>query len=147
MEQTDFRAANQFVRLGYNDLINDNSSFRSMNFTTDEQRSTLLVPAIRQVREQNAFQGEPVADGVSRFEGQLPAAEFGRRGSPILWLTFPMWTHQREGEDPLCHGERISDEEYNVIKAETVKTFVDELHVDSWGERETLSRKLWFWWD
>lgn len=137
----------QFVKLGYGDIIRD-SSFRSMNFTTDELSSRLLIPAIREVKEHNAFHGEAVADGLSRFEGRVMCAEFGRRGSPILWLQVPMWTHQREDSRLTREqGERIPDSEYEELKAEAVKTFVGELLADSWGEHEILSRKLWFWWD
>jgi hypothetical protein len=141
------RLAIEFVRLGYGDIILD-SPFRSMNFTTDELPSRLVVPAIREVKEHNAFEGEAVADGLSRFAGRLSYAEFGRRGSPILWLQFPMWTHQREESQlTMKEGVRISESEYEDFKSEAIKTFIDGTHADSWGEHEILSRKLWFWWD
>lgn len=137
----------QFVRLGYGDIVLD-SPFRSMNFTTDELPSVLLLPAIREVREHNAFEGEAVADGLSKFAGRLMCTEFGRRGSPILWVQFPMWSHQRERcRLTIKDGEKIPDSEYEAVKAEAIKTFVDECFADSWGEHEILSRKLWFWWD
>jgi hypothetical protein len=137
----------EFVRLGYSDIIDDDSLFRSMNFTTDCLETKYLIPAIRLVKTFNSFDGAAVAEGLARFSGRVSCAEFGRSDSPILWLHFPAWTHQRENVDSEKSGERISDAEFESLKEEARRIFVNELNADGFGVHETLNRKVWIWWD
>ena len=137
----------RFVTLGYSDIVSGETGFRAMNFTTDCMETKYIIPAIRAIDSHNAFVGDKVADALARFAGRVSCVEFGRKGSPILWLHFPMWTHQREGESPVSRGTQISESDFEADFAEAKKVFVDELGAESFGEHETLDRKIWFWWD
>lgn len=136
-----------FVSLGYSDVIHDDSFLRSLNFTTDCIDTKYLIPAIRVIDSYNAFSGPAVAEGLGRFRGRVACAEFGRMGSPILWLDFSYWTHQREDYTSDERGERITDAEFDALYLEAKRIFVDELHADDHGVDETFERKVYFWWD
>ncbi|MES1146756.1 MAG: hypothetical protein ABUL52_00010, partial [Solimonas sp.] len=55
--------------------------------------------------------GKKVAEALTEFRGQVSAIEFGREGSPVLYIDLPYWTHQREEVNPDGKGVRIGDKD------------------------------------
>src|SRR4030095_6301724 len=100
------RDAIAFVKLGYGDSFV--LGFRSLYFRTD-RLTTIEAQAVMRIIEYNGFDGNKVADAIEQFKGKFAAYEFGREGSPVLYVSLPYWTHQREGAPRGNMGERIDD--------------------------------------
>lgn len=139
------RDAKSFVMLGYGDFFN--RSFRSLNFTTEELNTEDTQVVVRLVKSYNAFSGEDVAKALHQFKGRISSYEFGREGSPVLYVNIPYWTHQRENANSRSTGTRIDDAEFIRLKDELQKVFVDQLHADEFNVDQIRSRTIRIWWD
>ena len=98
---------------------------------------------IRIVKSYNDFDGEKVAAALGRFRGKVSAVEFGRSGSPLLYIELPHWTHQREETIPAGMGTRISEELNQQLVEELRQTFVVELNARDFSENK---RRVRIWW-
>ena len=96
------------------------------------------------MKEYNEFNGERVAAAVEKLRGRVSSVEFGREGSPVLYIELPYWTHQREETLPSGMGTRITDAQTEELVAEIRKAFVGELKAD---EFSVNSRRVRIWWD
>ena len=140
--EVDQQAAEAFVRLGFG--LNEGQRFQSAAFLTPFLRTTQAAPLIRLVKEYNEFNGERVAEAVEKFRGRVMGLEFGREGSPVLYIDLPYWTHQREGADTIGQGTRISDAENDRLVEELRQVFVDDLKANEFG---VDGRRVRAWWD
>lgn len=140
--EVDPRAAEAFVRLGFG--LNEGQRFQSTAFLTSFLRTTQAAPLIRLVKEYNEFNGERVAAAVEKLRGRNSGVEFGREGSPVLYIELPHWTHQREEADPGVQGTRITDAENDKLVEELRQVFVGELKADEFG---VDGRRVRVWWD
>ena len=140
--EVDQQAAEAFVRLGFG--LNEGQRFQSTSFLTPFLRTTQAAPLIRLVKEYNEFDGERVASAVEKLRGRISGLEFGREGSPVLYVELPYWTHQREGVETLVKGIRIPDAENDRLVEELRQVFVDELKADEFG---VDGRRVRVWWD
>ena len=99
---------------------------------------------IRLVKEYNEFNGERVAAAVEKLRDRISGVEFGREGSPVIYIDLPYWTHQREGADTSVQGTRITDAENDRLVEELRQVFVGELKADEFG---VDGRRVRVWWD
>lgn len=92
----------------------------------------------------NAFNGPKVADALLRLRGKVSSIEFGREGSPVIYIELPYWTHQIEETSISGQGTRISESESAALASEIKRLFVTELKAD---EFSVESRRVRIWWD
>jgi hypothetical protein len=101
------------------------------------------VPLIKLVRQYNSFEGERVAAAVQQLRGRVSGVEFGRDGSPVLFIELPYWTHQREETLTEGMGTKIPDSENEQLVSELRRTFVTELKASEFSVR---GRRVRVWW-
>lgn len=140
--EVDLHVAETFVRIGYR--LDLNQRFQSTEFLTPRLRTAQAVPLIRLVKAYNDFDGERVASTVEQLRGRVSGIEFGREGSPVLYIELPYWTHQREEVVSVGPGTKISDAETDEFVAELRKLFVDGLKADEFSVNR---RRVRVWWD
>jgi hypothetical protein len=138
------RDAIAFVKLGYGDSFG--LGFRSLYFRTD-RLTTIEAQAVMRIIEYNGFDGNKVADAIEQFKGKFAAYEFGREGSPVLYVSLPYWTHQREGAPRGNMGERIDDTENDTLVAKLRDALVERLGADEFDVVKMDSPKVRIWWD
>jgi len=124
----------------------DNGGFQSTEFLTPPLSTKQASQLVLVVPEYGRFKGALVAEGIRRFTGRVMSIQFGREGSPVLYVQLPYWTHQREG--PITHqmGTRIPDEEHKRLVEELRKVFVDELSAEEFGPDTIDKRRIRIWW-
>lgn len=137
--EVDASTAETFVRIGFG----LQSGFQSTEFLTPRLRTAQAAPLIRLIKQYNNFEGERVALAVERLRGKVSGIEFGRQGSPVLFIELPYWTHQREETMREGMGVKISDAENEKFVAELRQTFVSELKADEFSVR---GRRVRVWW-
>ena len=88
--------AQQFVRLGFGDHLDEDAAFYSADFLTQELSTTEVQAAMGVLPTINTFVPSAVSGGLDRFRGQVRGWKFGRCGTPVLHVFLPYWTHQVE---------------------------------------------------
>ncbi|MFP8780478.1 hypothetical protein [Hydrogenophaga sp. RWCD_12] len=140
--EVDLQVAESFVRIGFG--LKKDQRFQSYEFLTPRLRTAQAVPLIRLIKQYNGFNGERVAAAVEKLRGRISGLEFGREGSPVLYIELPHWSHQREEADTSVQGTRITDAENDRLVEELRQVFVDELKADEFGAD---GRRVRVWWD
>lgn len=140
--EVDMATAETFVRLAYD--LDRKSSFQSTLFLTPSLRTAQAERLVRMVGDYNNFNGPKVADALLRFRGKVSGVEFGREGSPVIYIELPYWTHQREETSWSGQGTRISDSESAALASEIRRLFVGELKADEFSVQK---RRVRIWWD
>lgn len=135
----------EFVKLGYGDLFD--RPFRSLSFRTEELTTPEAQAVIGLVPGYNSFVGRDVSKAIGRFMGRVASWQFGREGSPVLFVNLSYWTHAREGASKDKKGARIGEKEHKALVAELKKLFVDELRADEFSEDGVDTHKIRVWWD
>lgn len=133
----------QLVKYGYGDM--HSLTTRSLDFRTEEfENYETCAAALKLVSGYNNFDGPKVAKYLAEFWSQLMGVQFGREGSPVLYLKVPYWTHQAHGAQGTS-GTRVPDEERQFVVQNLLRLGklleADEAHVD---ERTGAVR---LWWD
>jgi len=120
--------AQQFIRFGFGEHVDENAPFYSNQFLTQELTTTEVQAVLTIVQRYNAFYGVTVAGAVGRFRGRVRGWKFGRADAPMLVVTLPYWTHQVE-EIPQGApvGKPISDEDNQALVEELRQLFMNEL--------------------
>lgn len=144
--EVDIALAEQFVKLGFGPNVLGQRGFYSTQFLTPRLSTTQAAQLVRVVTEYGNFKGKSVAEGIKRFAGRVSAVEFGREGSPVLYIHLPYWTHQREGPLGKGAGVRIGDAEHEKLVAELRQVFVGELGAQEFGPDRPNSRTIRVWW-
>jgi hypothetical protein len=144
--EVDMSLAEQFVRIGFGPQILGQRGFQSTQFLTPPLNTTQAAQLVLVVPEYGRFKGPLVAQGIKRFSGRVSSVQFGREGSPVLYIDLPYWTHQREGPLPREKGTRISEEENAQLVEELRKVFVDGLAAEEFGPDPINKRKIRIWW-
>ncbi len=140
--------AQQFVRLGFGDTIDPSSSFRSLEFLTEELTTLEVQQVVPVVKQFNAFDGNTVASALGRFRGRVMGWKFGRAGSPLLIVQIAPWTHQIEDTPPDApSGRRHTDKEIQHLLAELRDLFLNELHADKFEMNDDVGYEYGAWWD
>ena len=140
--EVDQQVAETFVKIAFG--LNKDQHFQSTAFLTPLLRTSQAAPLIRLVKRYNDFDGEHVAAAVEKLRGQVSGVEFGRDGSPVLYIELPYWTHQREEAVPAGMGSKISDADNDRLVAELRRVFVGELKADEFSVNR---RRVRVWWD
>jgi hypothetical protein len=144
--EVDMTLAEQFVRIGFGPQILGQRGFQSTQFLSPPLSTTQAAQLVLVVPEYGSFKGASVADGIKRFSGRVLSVQFGREGSPVLYIDLPYWTHQREGPFPRENGTRISEAENTRLVEELRKVFVDELAAEEFGPDPINKRRIRIWW-
>jgi hypothetical protein len=144
--EVDMDLAEQFVRIGFGPQVLGQRGFQSTEFLTPPLSTQQASQLVLVVPEYGPFKGASVAEGIKRFSGRVMSIQFGREGSPVLYLQLPYWTHQREG--PITHkmGTRIPEKEHNRLVEELRKVFVEDLGAEEFGPDSIDKRKIRIWW-
>ena len=137
--EVDSKLAETFVRIGYG----LEKGFQSTGFLTPRLRTIQAVPLIKLVKQYNEFEGEKVAAAVQQLRGKVSGIEFGRDGSPVLFIELPYWTHQREETLTEGVGTKIEDKENDQFVAQLKHVFVTELKASEFSVR---GRRIRVWW-
>ena len=140
--EVDPQTAETFVRIGFG--LNRSQRFQSTEFLTPRLRTRQAVPLIRLVKRYNEFNGESVATAIDKLHGQVSGVEFGREGSPVLYIELPYWTHQREEAAPNGLGTKIPEMENDALVAQLRRVFVGELKAE---EFSVSRRRVRIWWN
>jgi len=137
--EVDLKLAETFVRIGYG----LEKGFQSTDFLTPRLRTVQAIPLIKMVKQYNEFEGERVAGAVQDLRGKVSGVEFGRDGSPVLFIELPYWTHQREETMTEGMGVKIDDKDTEQFVAHLRKVFVNELKASEFSVR---GRRVRVWW-
>lgn len=140
--EVDIQVAERFVQIGFG--LNNGQRFQSTEFLTPRLRTSQAAPLIRLVKQYNNFEGERVAAAIERLRGRVSGVEFGREGSPVVYIELPFWTHQREETRPGAAQSRISDAETEKMVSELKAIFVNDLKADEFVVKRNRVR---IWWD
>ena len=140
--EVDMDAARTFIRIGFG--LDQSARFESDLMLTPEMRTVQVQALIRMVKSYNSFEGERVADALTAFRGQVSGIQFGREGSPVLYISLPYWTHQREEVDLTGPHERIAEAATQALVERMRKVFVDQLEADEFSVEQHRVR---VWWD
>ena len=143
-KDTRLQNAIEFVRLGFGDDFG--LGFRSLYFRT-EALTTDEAQAIMRLINYDDFDGVKVAEAIDQFRGKIVAYEFGREGSPVLYVKLPYWTHQCEGSPKGKAGTRIEDDENCLLVARLEDTLVSKLAASEFGPVIADKRMIRVWWD
>ncbi len=145
--EVDIDLAEQFVKLGFGPQILGKRGFQSTEFLTpmlSTRQAAQLVQLVPQYGKD--FKGAEVAKGIQRFAGRVSYVQFGREGSPVLYIELPYWTHQREGPTTRGVGLRISDQENQELVQELRNVFVNELQAEEFSADPINKRRIRIWW-
>jgi hypothetical protein len=144
--EVDMNLAQQFVKIGFGPQILGQRGFQSTQFLTPFLNTRQAAQLVQLVQEYKTFKGADVAKGILRFSGRVSGVEFGREGSPVLYVDLPYWTHQREGPVAKGAGSRISEEDNQHLVDELKKVFVDELLAEEFSVDSINKRTVRIWW-
>jgi hypothetical protein len=142
-ENTRLRNAVEFVKLGFGDDFG--FDFRSLYFRTEEL-TTDEAQAVVKLINYDEFDGVKVAEAIGQFRGKIASYEFGREGSPVLYVNLPAWTHQREGAPRGKSKSRIEDAENDSLIA-MFDALATTLEASEFGAVNADKRKLRMFWD
>ncbi len=120
-----------FVRVGYNDACTD-FVVRFNKYDFDQ-----LQQAIKNVGDYNAFNGAAVAKAFASIKQLVYSAEFGREGSPVLYLHL-----RREDASVPGTGYPLGADEVMAAFKRLRKHGPDEAWADQYD-----AASLRFWWD
>src|SRR4051794_32827897 len=134
----------EFVRLGFGDDFG--LDFRSLSFRT-EALTTDEAQAVMRIINYDEFDGVKVAEAIGDLKGKIAAYEFGRENSPVLYVKFPYWTHQREGTLEGSSGTKIEDAENDLLIARLEDMLVSKLGASEFGAVIGDKRTIRVWWD
>ena len=138
--EVDLKLTETFVRIGYG----LEKGFQSTDFLTPRLRTVQAVPLLKMVKQYNNFEGERVAAAVQDLRGKVSGVEFGRDGSPVLFIELPYWTHQREETKTEGIGVKIDDKDTEQFVAQLRNVFVSELKASEFSVR---GRRIRIWWN
>lgn len=144
--EVDMDLAQQFVKIGFGPQVLGKRGFQSTQFLTPILSTRQASQLVQLVPEYGRFNGALAAKALLRFSGRVSSVQFGREGSPVLYIDLPYWTHQREGPVIKAAGIRISEEENGQMIQELKQVFVGDLHADEFSTDQVRKRTVRIWW-
>ena len=145
----------EFVRLGYGE--DHDHEFRSLSFRTEALDTDTAKEAVMLVAQYNAFEGVRVAAAIEQLRGDVTNYEFGREGSPVLYVHLPYWTNQQERNCPAHHcregqwGDRQSARKLEASEhaalLERVRAAFEGARADEIDPVSETEHELRIWWD
>jgi hypothetical protein len=139
--------AQEFVRIGFGDAIDDAAPFYSHDFLTQELTTTEVQAVLPIVKQYNNFVGEKVAAALESFRGKVGGWKFGCAGSPLLIAVLAPWTHQLEESSPRNEGTRIPSETRRALISEMEEVFLRQLGADIFEPCDADKTEYRAWWD
>jgi hypothetical protein len=136
--------AKDFIKTAFG--IKNGQRFQSTTFLVDNIRTSQARQLIELVPNYNNFDGAKVAAAIEKLAGRVSSIDFGREGSPVIYVHLPHWTHQRElfsGSE----GLKISEEDNMKMVLELRDVFVNQLAADEFGVMPYSNRVVRIWWD
>lgn len=144
--EVDMDLAEKFVKIGFGSQVLGKRGFQSTQFLTPTLSTRQASQLVQLVPEYGSFNGALVAKALLRFTGRVSGVQFGREGSPVLYIDLPYWTHQREGPVAKSLGVRISEDENKQTIQELRQAFVEELHAEEFSTDQIRKRTVRIWW-
>lgn len=152
-----YRDTLELVRLAYGD--SHDLHVRALEFKTECLSTSLMQAALRLVPEYNAFDGAKIADGIEKLRGDIMCWQFGREGSPVIYMQIPYWLSQSEKACPDLHDkegaqpcEKATDDR-RLTPAETADltkratALFQSLHADEVAFDPIAKNTMRIWWD
>jgi len=114
--------AGALVKLGYGDLFD--LSVRSLDFRTGHLGQDDAASAIRIVDSYNEFVGEDVATAVENLfaDGHTRRVQFGREGSPVLYLSL---TDDGDSEEVMEAMSELKADEIDAQPGDVIRAWWD----------------------
>jgi hypothetical protein len=135
----------ELVRLVYGDLHGKDTRslhFRSEALSTDDMKAVLPL-----VESYNGFVGAKVSEALERLRGEISYYEFGREGSPVIYVHLPYWAHQQEKKQgPQDVKRKLLPEEHTAL-VEKVRAVFKGVDADEIGPTSTGDHVIRVWWD
>jgi hypothetical protein len=140
--EVDMNAARAFIRLGFG--LDESVNFESTELLTPVMRTVQAQQLIQMVSSYNNFEGKRVADALAEFRGQISGVQFGREGSPVIYIELPYWTHQQEETRIQGQGQRIPAYRTDKLVERLRRVMVEKLAADEFNVEHNRVR---VWWD
>jgi hypothetical protein len=135
----------ELIRLVYGDLHGKDTRslhFRSERLSTDDMKQVLPL-----VDSYNGFVGTKVAAALEPLRGRIMYYEFGREGSPVIYVHLPYWTSQQEQSSVPREAARKFDAAEHAALVEKVRTVFKNVAADEIGEADSSDHVIRVWWD
>lgn len=152
-----YRDTLELVRLAYGD--SHDLYVRALEFKTECLSTSLMQRAVRLVPEYNAFDGAKIAEAIEKLRGEIMCWQFGREGSPVIYMQIPYWLSQSERACPDLHDkegaqlcEKAADDR-RLTQAETADltkratALFQSLHADEMAFDPIAKNTMRIWWD
>jgi hypothetical protein len=141
--EVDMTAAQTFIRLGFG--LDRSVNFQSTEMLTPIMRTVQAQQLIQMVVSYNNFEGKKVAEALTEFRGHVSSVQFGREGSPVIYIQLPYWTHQQEetrikGQEGKCIPGSVTDKLVERLR----HVMVEKLAADEFTVEYNRVR---VWWD
>lgn len=144
--EVDMELAEKFVTIGFGPQVLGKQGFQSTQFLTPALSTRQASQLIKLVPEYGSFRGALVAKALLRFSNRVSGVQFGREGSPVLYIDLPYWTHQQEGPIAKAPGVRISEDDHKKLVQELRQVFVGEMHAEEFSTDPVRERTVRIWW-
>jgi hypothetical protein len=136
----------EMVRLVYGDLHGKDT--RSLTFKTEALSTDDMKAVLPLVDSYNGFVGAKVSEAIERLRGEISNYEFGREGSPVIYVHLPYWTSQQE-KNAASKGylrRELTAAEHKALseKVRAVFKSVDADEIDTVSYSDHVIR---VWWD
>jgi hypothetical protein len=142
--QVNIQSATEFVLLGFGE--HGDKRFQASSFLTTFLSTEQAQQLVRLIPSYNSFEGAKVSEKLGSIKGRVESIQFGREGSPVLYINLPYWTHQREGVRVKGMGTKINDEENEKLVGELRELFVKRLKAAEFGVAKNFPRRVRVWW-
>lgn len=141
------QVAQQFVRFGFGEHVEESAPFYSADFLTQELTTIEAQAVLSVVPRFNMFVGGHVGGSIERFRGRVRGWKFGRAGAPLLVVVLPYWTHQVE-EQPqgAPAGLPVSDPAHLSLVDELRQVFLHELDAQRFEPYDGTGHAFGAWW-
>lgn len=144
--EVDMELAKKFVTIGFGPLVLGKQGFQSTQFLTPTLSTRQAAELVKLVPEYGRFRGMLVAEALLRFSHRVSGVQFGREGSPVLYIDLPYWTHQQEGPIAKGAGVRISEDDHQKLVQELQQVFVGKLLAKEFSTDPIRTRTIRIWW-
>ncbi len=141
------QVAQQFVRFGFGEHVDEAAPFYSADFLTQELTTTEAQAVLSVVPKFNMFVGGSVGGAIERFRGRVRGWKFGRAGAPLLLAVLPYWTHQVEEQaQGAPAGRPVPDPEHHALIEALQRVFLDELDAQRFAPYDGTDHVFGAWW-
>lgn len=138
----------EFTRLGWS---------TSLDWTVPIQNWETFTAVMHTAGEYNDFDGQAIADTFEPLFYDTMRVEFGREGSPVMYISIPFFPHQRYASTT-GRGDRYTDVDRQEFAARVIdwarEVRADEIsvrqfpgHDEVWNKPGPKPYRIRLWWD